>query len=245
VLSILLLSVANAESQEGQKSLPSASIIIGLYDLRPYSYLENDQYKGEWVELYHLIFKDLGIDYRFSILPPKRLILQIRTGDVHVTLAPPRHRINDTRTTLRGHQLITNLQAGIISTSRIIGSPQTILNDNKVLSIRGYNYDGISDLAPRENLAPTRTHLQMVRLIISGRYKYGLSYKNELLSLSERDRKKIQFHKVHQSQMHFLTSLKAPDAETLSKQLDQTFMKLRESGALNDCCQLLLNSFQP
>ncbi len=245
MLVTLLSKVANAENQEGHNSSQSTPIIIGLYDLRPYSYLEQDEYKGEWVALYHLIFKDLGIDYRFSILPPKRLILQIRTGDVHVTLAPPRHRINDPITTLRGQQLVSNLHAGIISTSQLNNSPQDTLNNNKVLSIRGYNYDGISDLAPKENLVPTRTHLQMVRLIISGRYQYGLSYKSELLSLSEIDRQKIQFHKVHKSNMYFLTSLKAPDAETLSKQLDQTFNKLRESGALNSCCQHLLNSFQP
>ncbi len=243
----LLMSVSTTNAAKTPKAQPPIKrpIIIGLYDLRPYSYQDNKEFKGEWVELYHLIFSELDLEYSFSILPPKRLTLQMRTGDIHLTLAPLRHMINDKRFTIRGEQLIASLKAGIITSSPLDGSIQETLDNNRILSIRGYNYDGVSDLAPRDNLVYISTHLQMVRLIISGRYQYGLSYENELLTLSETDRQKIQFHKALNSNMHFLTSVKVPNAELFSDRLDHIFRKFRDNGTLEDCCPNLFKSIHP
>ena len=237
----LFSSPLKAQENDAQAVLPEIArgmepVKLLYMEIPPFTYAVDGKPSGDFLQLAHNVFSEVGLYYEFTYLPASRLYAGLTSGEGHVFIGPRNGAGPGDGSVIMGTTVLANVNVSIF---RLAGTePKSFdqLVHTSLITIQGYVYGGlVQDLRQRRGLrlmGATNRDRALLLLKI-GRAPYLIGYEKPLgAAMVFHPDMKIEKNPVVELPWVFVVSKKAPNPakllELLEKGLNQ--IQARQAG---------------
>lgn len=241
-ITILVLAITFSPSAQSSDNnslyLNNLEIKAGAISFPPFYVVNSDQtLSGIFLDIMEKTLLHAKIKYRLNIYPTKRLYNNLKNGETDFFLGIKGSPEYDNHV-LYSTTEISQIQLRVYATGDTpLPSTKEDLNNNKVITLRGYSYAGLitylTDPQNNISISTTSDHRSAFLMLKNNRANYVINYKHPseaaLKMLTIKDLKYTNFYDV---KIYFIVSKALPHAAEILRKLEQAYLELLKLGEL-------------
>jgi polar amino acid transport system substrate-binding protein len=217
-------------------SLRAQEIKAGMLIFPPY-FVDNGDLppSGIYLDLMEKTLKHAGLEYHIETFPPKRLYLNLGSGETDLYLGvkgAPEYKDK----VLYSNISISKIQMRVYATGDThLPTTKEEINNHKISTIRGYSYGGLvsyfSDPKNNIDVALTGEHLASFQMLKNNRVDYVINYKHPSESiLKNLTIPNLKYTNLYSVDIYFIVSKSTPNAAEVLQKLERSYLELIELG---------------